>query len=430
MLKLLLYLTPQKYANAFSAYSVNENFKQLRIISLLGLTMSVLARLVGLYYAGNYRINPSYAEVSNANWLAMAGHSLFFLISFVGKKHGRYRSIASLVFMVFVLTLGLYFSYVVSMHNTKNTLMMLLLSIFVVAVFFVIERGYILVVSTTLFLSFCLSIVWGEITFYEKTLNLAAGLMLSALLLIISRYNYYLRSQNFVKLKLLEEKNREIAILSNQKNDVLAYVVHDLRSPLANIEMLNEFILTEQPQLQEAQLIKQSTDQANHIINDLLDALRLDSKDENNPVVELNDLLLRLVAKWVQSSERKVNYVPVSACNVSCNPSKLERVFENIYQNAHKFSPLDKPIDIDVELHPKCAKIHIRDYGVGIPSNLLSCLFDQFTPASRKGLRGEKSTGIGLHISKKIVEQYQGSLSVSSKENEGSTFTIELMLAG
>ncbi|MNR44512.1 Sensor protein kinase WalK [compost metagenome] len=71
----------------------------------------------------------------------------------------------------------------------------------------------------------------------------------------------------------------------------------------------------------------------------------------------------------------------------------------------------------------------IKDYGIGIPLDMQNYLFDQFSKAGRLGLMGEKSTGLGLHISYKVIEQHQGKLFVDSKENEGTTFTIQLPLA-
>ena len=105
----------------------------------------------------------------------------------------------------------------------------------------------------------------------------------------------------------------------------------------------------------------------------------------------------------------------------------MERVLDNLIQNADKFSVKEKPIDVRLdETNRHSISISVKDYGIGIPDNLKRHIFEQFTPAGRKGLRGEKSIGIGLHISKKIIEQHQGSLSIKSEENVGTTFTVHL----
>lgn len=308
---------------------------------------------------------------------------------------------------------------------------MLLLSIVLVGVFFVFELREIFTLTILLLLSFWGTIVLGNINLFDKALNIIVSLVLSTLLLFCARYNYYFKSKHFIKIKQLQQKNDEIEALSRQKNEVLAYVAHDLRSPLVNIQMLNDMILAAQPDLQEAQLIKQCTQQSANIINDLLDALKHNNANLELQTVELNSFMQRLVDKWKESTNRQINlYMPSMALFVNINPSKMERVLDNLVQNADKFSAKDKPIDIVLnETNGQSIGISVKDYGIGIPDNLKQHIFEQFTAAGRKGLRGEKSIGIGLHISKKIVEQHQGNLSIESEENVGTSFTVHLAIA-
>ena len=83
---------------------------------------------------------------------------------------------------------------------------------------------------------------------------------------------------------------------------------------------------------------------------------------------------------------------------------------------------------ISIFIKKPYAAITIKDDGIGIPEKLQPYIFNQFTKAGRKGLKGENSIGLGLHISKTIVEQHHGKLLVESKENEGTMFTILLPL--
>ena len=71
----------------------------------------------------------------------------------------------------------------------------------------------------------------------------------------------------------------------------------------------------------------------------------------------------------------------------------------------------------------------VADDGIGIPAHLLPVLFDRFTPARRPGLRGEKTTGLGMHIIETIVRLHQGHIWVESQENVGTTFYIQLPTA-
>ncbi|MDB5142377.1 MAG: histidine kinase, partial [Mucilaginibacter sp.] len=74
------------------------------------------------------------------------------------------------------------------------------------------------------------------------------------------------------------------------------------------------------------------------------------------------------------------------------------------------------------------AIIEVRDYGMGIPPDMLPHIFERFSKARRPGIRGEQSTGLGLSISRQIIENHKGRIDVTSEEKKGSSFTIKLPL--
>jgi signal transduction histidine kinase len=127
------------------------------------------------------------------------------------------------------------------------------------------------------------------------------------------------------------------------------------------------------------------------------------------------------------NNERRI----VFSCNEqeltsAVNPSKLTRVLDNLIGNGLKFSNSESPINIEVRKSADACIIRVTDFGIGIPAHLQQLLFDQFSKAGRPGLKGEKSIGLGLHISRQIIEQHGGSLTVDSQENQGTTFQITL----
>ena len=85
-------------------------------------------------------------------------------------------------------------------------------------------------------------------------------------------------------------------------------------------------------------------------------------------------------------------------------------------------------IDIYLSAKDGNAIIEVRDYGLGIPAEMLPHIFERFSKARRPGVRGEQSTGLGLSISKQIIENHKGTIEVISEEKKGSTFTIKLPL--
>jgi two-component system sensor histidine kinase VicK len=97
----------------------------------------------------------------------------------------------------------------------------------------------------------------------------------------------------------------------------------------------------------------------------------------------------------------------------------------NLISNAIKWSTTKSQIEIRVEEKSETFSLSVIDTGIGVPEHLQRFLFDKNSRASREGLRGEKSIGLGLYIVKKLVGLMDGQISYSSKEGKGSTFTIE-----
>ena len=93
--------------------------------------------------------------------------------------------------------------------------------------------------------------------------------------------------------------------------------------------------------------------------------------------------------------------------------------------NAVKFTEDNGKIIIELTEGPASYSISIKDNGIGIPEYLHRHLFEKNTPASRTGLRGEKSIGMGLYIVRKLIALMNGTIAFESIENEGSTFTVE-----
>ncbi len=423
---ILSYTTPKEFGEAFTKFSEVENYKNVRLISGLIFVIAFVTRIFAISLIPDYDNQVFYREMSVANWIAICGYSTFFGLSFLRLRSGA-KKLLYRTFVLFLLGASLNFSRVISLHNTKNTLLILLVGIIVTAIFFTLSYRELLFVVFSLFVAFLFTITFEKITTQEKALNVVAGFLVSMVLFVFSRYSFYFKSRHFVEVKLLKQKNAEIAALIRQNTDILAYVAHDLRSPLANIEMLNNILLEEHPQLDEPKLIGRATQSAKAIIGDLLEALQRNKTELKLERVNLNGFMSKLLEQWKNQTERNLNCtIPNETLTIVINPEKFQRVLDNLIQNAHKFSKSEKPIDVLITRLDNKVSIAVRDYGIGIPQKDLDKVFDQFSPASRVGLKGERSFGIGLHIAKKMIELQKGTLKVESVENAGSTFTIEI----
>ena len=370
----------------------------------------------------------NYDMYSTLNWTQMGGTFCFLLLSstalkFYPNKFLLQKNITFL-FVFFLLLISLSASYTVSLHNTKNTLTIFFIGIATVSLFFSLEYLEILLIAIFITLVYWLTMLTAKISFDDKMANFFAGTILGFILFCFSRYSYFFKSQHFVRLKQLEEKNIEIEKLHSQQGEILGFVAHDLRNPLNNIEALSTLLNNENPK-EELKLILNAALQAKNIINDLIEAIKTDKNKLEIQALSLNSFLATIVKKWSTNSERElVLEVGEQEIFVHANASKLERVLDNLISNAIKFSADDKTIHINLTKIAKRIEIRVKDNGIGIPKALVPYIFQQFSQAGRNGLHGEQSIGLGLHISEKIMQQHGGELRVESEENSGTTFTV------
>ncbi|RZL29830.1 MAG: HAMP domain-containing histidine kinase [Pedobacter sp.] len=432
MFTLFTYKTPPKFADDFKKFYSITNLKQIKVLSMTLLIIAVLARLVSFISYKDVVKIANYSEHALANWLHISGATLFLIISKWAIKNPQLsyktKKLITLFFIIFLLLVSFGVSYVVSLHNTKNTLTMFLIGIVTVSLFFSLEYKEIIFIAIFIVFVFIASMVWPKITFQEKMMNFLAGIILGMILVAFSRYSYYFKAQHFVRLKQLEEKTLEIERLNNQKSDILAFVAHDLRSPLNNIEMLGGFLADEKIGGGEVEMIVKASKHAKAIIDDLIEVVRTEQPILITTETEISNYIKPIIEKWRLNSARKIVLTTSQETYVKINYSKLERVIDNLISNALKFSDADKPIEVELLKRSQHLCIIVTDYGIGIPVAMQASVFNQFSKFGRTGLKGEKSLGLGLHISKKIVEQHGGKLLIKSEENKGTTFTILLPL--
>ncbi|RZJ84377.1 MAG: HAMP domain-containing histidine kinase, partial [Chryseobacterium sp.] len=144
--------------------------------------------------------------------------------------------------------------------------------------------------------------------------------------------------------------------------------------------------------------------------------------------VEMHTLLLYCVDLLKYKAAEKEQKILLTAEDivVNVNREKIWRVVSNLVVNAIKFSP--RGSDIELELLDKGDSIQIKvaDHGIGIPTAIKDKIFDTFTDAKRQGTSGEQSFGLGLAISRQIVEAHQGKIWFESVPDAGTAFYVEL----
>ncbi|MFA7287518.1 MAG: HAMP domain-containing sensor histidine kinase [Melioribacteraceae bacterium] len=235
----------------------------------------------------------------------------------------------------------------------------------------------------------------------------------------------------------LNKKNVELAELNNLKNQFLGMAAHDLRNPLGIIFSYSEFLEEEKDDFtpEQFQFIKHINSLSLHMLNlvtDILDVTAIESGMVTLNYVELD--ILSLVSSIVMlnkaiSDKKLINlrfHSDEKSILISVDKDKIDQVVTNLITNAVKYSNSNTEVLVEVIKNTTEIIISVKDQGQGIEKNELNLLFKPFQKTSTKSTGGEKSTGLGLFIAKKIIEAHRGNIKVESDFGKGSTFTISL----
>ena len=237
------------------------------------------------------------------------------------------------------------------------------------------------------------------------------------------------------------ERKEELSALEemNDKNEsIIRILAHDLKNPLSNIMMLSQLAEREvsgnnQPRaLDFLKVIQETGSHMNALIGSMLELMelsdtRIDLDMHNTDLIsQVNNNLQHFAAQFSQYSIKLVTEWPEEPIFVVLDAQKFQHVVNNLISNALKFTPPNGTVTVQISREGKRVLLAINDTGIGIPSDKHDEIFEEFSNARQRGLHGEKSTGLGLSIVKKIVELHQGEIRVDSTVGEGTTFTVIL----
>jgi signal transduction histidine kinase len=243
------------------------------------------------------------------------------------------------------------------------------------------------------------------------------------------------------QLSTIVEKSRylqQLLELNELKNRFLGMAAHDLRSPLSTIKgYLTLFLAGGLGELTSDQHevlndMNQSSDMMLGLINDLLDVTAIETGNLrlHRQPTDLAEILsatqssLRVLAH-AKSIEIKLD-LPVTLPAVKLDQARIKQVLTNLITNAVKYSFSHTIILLNVKVFEKEVWISVKDQGQGIPVEEMKNLFKDFSRTSVKPTAGEKSIGLGLAITRRIVEAHDGIIWVDSEIGKGSTFTFSL----
>ena len=243
---------------------------------------------------------------------------------------------------------------------------------------------------------------------------------------------YVLFGSGLIYIFFLIRKSRAIQKFNDNKIKFFTEVAHDIRTPVTLIQLLVSQLSEKNNFQNNIDLIHRNTQNLNEYVTQLLDFQKADRGMLKLSIikVELKEIIHRTVAQVEPLLNKKSIDIIVSVPKVHIwiDENKMSRIFYNLISNAIKYSEDGGKIEIKATKSKKEITIDFIDNGFGIPEKEQKLIFSRFTRGTNINNKGISGSGIGLMISKKIVELHGGNIKFISKENLGSTFTVVLKM--
>lgn len=250
---------------------------------------------------------------------------------------------------------------------------------------------------------------------------------------------YVIRKENrlngviitFVDITERIEDMRELEQLNAAHETFIYSVSHDLKAPLGNIESLI-FLLTQaikegKDQNNILEMLEKSAQSMRKVIDELSEVTKVEANfKEITETVNFNQILkdVEIILQDKMIESKATIYTDIRQADIHCSRKNIRSIIYNLLSNAIKYRSPSRPpmITVKTEKENDEVVISIKDNGLGIPADKLGSIFEKFTRVEKS----VKGSGIGLYLVKKIVNNLQGKISLSSTLDEGSEFKIYL----
>lgn len=235
----------------------------------------------------------------------------------------------------------------------------------------------------------------------------------------------------------IERQNKELLRLNDLKNTFVGIAAHDLRSPLSVIQTAASFLLdplVEMSDAERATILQEVGEQASYmlgLLDELLDVAQIEAGklELRAEPIEVGAFLIEAVQRHVRIAAQKSIEIVLDSLppgTAHADRFRLRQVIDNLISNAVKFSPVGTIVRVAAECDEGHWRITVADQGPGISLLDRDRLFQDFARLSARPTGGERSTGLGLAITRRVVEAHGGQIGADSRPGEGSTFWFTL----
>lgn len=210
---------------------------------------------------------------------------------------------------------------------------------------------------------------------------------------------------------------------------------HELNTPIgimrARAEVLKKKLSKLGYDLEDVQIIESATERMEKIVNDLMLLAEIDAAItvQTHQKIVLDAELKRIVDEFKPKFREKNIALSLSESEslvLNCSEESIRRIVGNLIENAWKYTDPSGSVFVSISRENERVKIEVADTGIGIPAESIPHIFDRFYRVDKSRSRASGGAGLGLSIVKALIENHGGELKVSSKEGEGSVFTVYL----
>ena len=226
--------------------------------------------------------------------------------------------------------------------------------------------------------------------------------------------------------------------LDVSRQEFVENVSHELKTPMAAIKVLADSLLVQQDapvELYQEFLgdITSEIDRENRIITDLLALVKMDKKAQELNIVSLNvndltELILKRLRPIARKKDVEVVFESMRPVTAEVDEVKMTLIMTNLVENAIKYNKDHGWVKVELDADHQYFTFRVSDSGVGIPEDALAHIYDRFYRVDKSHSREIGGTGLGLAITKSAVLVHRGTITVTRKEGQGSSFSVRIPL--
>lgn len=227
--------------------------------------------------------------------------------------------------------------------------------------------------------------------------------------------------------------------LVRERKDILSLLSHDLRTPFTQLSHLGELIQAEKdPEViaKYGSIVSKLAHEQLDFIKDIVEILESGNTEDISHVYErknIGEIVSHAIESLQLTAARKqiqINIHQMPTVMVKCNTRLLSQAISNIIANAIKFSYRGSEIFLKVHLFSGHVHLIVADKGMGFETGKAELIFQKFTSEGKNGTEGEMSSGVGLYLTRKVIQNHGGMIGAFSEgKNKGAVITVQLPIA-